>query len=120
MRKFVGIVQKGKQFARRLGFPTANIPFSEEGVVEGIYGGLTRVLRPDSMSSSSQWCSLIYIKDNLLESYLLDTSIDLYDQEIEVELTQFIRPPAPYTTFENMRDQIKKDLICLGRVITQK
>lgn len=113
MKKFVGVVQRGKKLARQLGYPTANIPFSEEGVIEGIYGGLTRVLSTDSKPSSSQWCSLIYIKDKLLESYLLDTTIDLYDQEIEVELTQFIRPPVPYTTLENMRDQIQKDLTCL-------
>lgn len=110
MKIVTGVVHQGKKLARQLGFPTANI-FCPEGVEEGIYEGLTRILTTDSGVSSSQRLSLVYVKDQLLESHILHTTMDLYGQAIEVQLVKFIRSPIPYTTSEAMHLQIQKDLM---------
>ena len=104
-----GIVQHGKKEARKMGFPTANIVCSEEfqsQLKEGIYGAMTQIpsLGPSTLAS------IAYVKDSLLEVHLLDSHLDLYDQHIMVNLTQFIRPPVSFTTLDAMRSQIERDI----------
>ncbi len=108
MEPITGIVQRGKKLARTLGFPTANIPCTVD-LPEGVYAANTVI----SSEPQKEWASLAYIKDDVLEVFLIDANIDLYDREITVVLTKFVRAPVPYTTAEAMRDQIQKDLLGL-------
>ncbi len=106
MESIKGVVQRGKKLARTLGFPTANILCAKE-LPEGVYAAITVI----SPNSQKEWPSLAYIKDGILEVYLLGFDKDLYDVEITVKLRRFIRPPVPYTTAEAMIEQIKQDLL---------
>ncbi len=106
METITGVVQRGKQLGRTLGFPTANITCSLD-LAEGVYAATTVI----SIDPQKEWPSLVYIKDGILEDHLIDAEIDLYDTEIAVTLIRFIRSPVPYTTAEAMRRQIQKDLL---------
>jgi riboflavin kinase/FMN adenylyltransferase len=70
-----GKVVYGKQLARTMGFPTANILYCSD--MSGIYSGLL-----DSRKA------ILYIHDNVLEAHVLDWSGDLYDKEVEVHIGQ--------------------------------
>ena len=45
----------------------------------------------------------------LLEPYFFDFSGDLYDQRIEVELIEFLRPEAKFNGLEALSAQMVKD-----------
>lgn len=105
-QSITGIVIHGKKEARQLGFPTANIrcpPELRHQIPEGIYGSLCWIL-------DQHHSSISYVRDGLIEVHLINKDMDLYGQQITVDLTRFIRGPIPYTTAEDMRLQIKKDI----------
>lgn len=82
---------------RRLGFPTANI-YIGNAVKEGVYAA--RALGRDAMAN---------VKDGLLEVHIFDFEGDLYGQELDVELTKFIRPERTFATTEELRRAIEND-----------
>jgi riboflavin kinase/FMN adenylyltransferase len=45
----------------------------------------------------------------LLETWILDWSGDLYDQEINVALVAFIRPEASFDSLETLGAQVRAD-----------
>ncbi len=105
MKIITGVVQEGKKMARTLGFPTANIA-CPLGLNEGVYAAITQL-----STDSKKWRSLAYLKDGILEVYLIDADLDLYGSTITVQLTKFIRSPIPFTTAEAMQAQIQQDLL---------
>ena len=83
------MVIRGDQFARVLGFPTANLAISAKdiGLQDGVYAALTII---DKTSYNS--ALIISRKGEKVEVHLLDQEMDLYDKEIAVQYIQFICP----------------------------
>jgi riboflavin kinase/FMN adenylyltransferase len=92
MSIFKGNVIEGSQRAGFLGYPTVNIPLSDESI-SGIYIGEVTAL-------GNKYPAAIFAdgKRKILEAYLLDFSGDLYGKEITIELFEKIRENE---TFEN-------------------
>lgn len=82
--KYKGIVQKGGEYGRRLGFPTANIPF--DASVSGIFAAKVRF-----EGSEHRAAAYANPRNNVLEAHVLDFDGDLYGKEIEIELLEKIR-----------------------------
>ncbi|RIY32814.1 riboflavin biosynthesis protein RibF [Psittacicella hinzii] len=112
---FTGIVEKGKQLARTLDTPTANIPINRilsplHGTyvclvkLEGdnkIYDGVCNVgFKPTVNSDEKQW---------LVEVHLFDFTGDLYGKEVKVTPTQFIRAEKKFSSVDELKAQIAKD-----------
>ena len=107
-----GVVRRGQQLGRKLGFPTANV-FMEDYVVPklGVYATRTRL--PDGRLVPG----VANIGNNpttgevetRLEVWLFDFDEDLYGQIIETSLIGFLRPEEKFTTIEAMVDQIRRD-----------
>ncbi len=107
-----GRVQHGDKVGREIGFPTANIDMGNYlRPAYGIYavrGHLSdgRVL--DGAANLGIRPSFNPPKE-LLEPYFFDFSGNLYDQMIEVELIEYLRPEAKFDSLDALITQMAAD-----------
>jgi riboflavin kinase/FMN adenylyltransferase len=109
-----GMVVRGAGRGAGLGFPTANLAEIEVAIpADGVYAG--RAL----LAGRSQICqAAIHIGPNAtfhewnksIEAHILDFNTSIYDQIIELELIERIRPSVGFTTVEALLDQIHDDV----------
>ena len=108
-----GMVVKGRQLGRTLGFPTANVALADYVVPRlGVYATRTRL--PDGR----QFAGVANIGVNptiegeiapRLEVWLFDFDEDIYDQVIETDLVAFLRDEAKFEGLEAMTVQVMAD-----------
>jgi riboflavin kinase/FMN adenylyltransferase len=110
-----GVVRRGDQRGRDLGFPTANVPVDESYAVppDGVYAG--RVVRADG----ERLPAAISVGTNptfdgaerRVESYVLDrTDLDLYDESIRVEFVERLRGMVKYEGIDALVAQMHDDV----------
>lgn len=110
-----GVVIKGEQRGRELGFPTANVPADADVAVpaDGVYAGW--VIR----SSGDRLPAAISVGTNptfdgverRIESYVLDrTDLDLYGELIGVEFVDWLRGQVRFTGVEDLIATMEKDI----------
>ncbi len=107
-----GVVRRGQQLGRQLGFPTANV-FMADYVVPrlGVYA--TRTTLPDgrvipgvaNIGNNPTTGEV----DTRLEVWLFDFDEDLYGQVIETQLIAFLRPEEHFASIDDMVEQIWRD-----------
>lgn len=107
-----GVVRRGQQLGRTLGFPTANV-FMADYVAprKGVYATRTRL--PDGRVVPG----VANIGNNpttgevetRLEVWLFDFDEDLYGQVIETQLIAFLRPEEKFGSIDAMVEQIRVD-----------
>lgn len=115
-----GRVLVGDKIGRKLGFPTANLEVT--GLVlppNGVYAAATNVsghfyrvalnigTRPTLTSSQPEL---------RVEAYLLDYAGELYDVELEVEITAKLREEKRFGSLEELRRQIDQDVAAVRLV----
>ncbi len=106
-----GIVEKGDQRGRELGFPTANISLDDLHLPKfGIYAVFFDVLSGPHKGVYRGAASLgirptFGINKPNLETFLFDFSGDLYDASVSVALVAYQRPEEK---FDNLEDLIKQ------------
>lgn len=108
-----GVVQHGRQLGRRIGMPTLNlIPESVKLLPpRGVY--CTR-----TFFDGTPYCSITNIGSKPtvdgsfvgVETYLYDFAEDLYGKEITVELLSFRRPERKFSSVEELKAQMEKDI----------
>ena len=109
-----GIVQKGRQVGKKIGFPTCNIEIKDYVLAKpGVYA--VRVLRKNSTKYLKGIANLGYRptfnqKKILLEVHLFNFSGNLYNKLLSVEFLKFIRKEKKFKNVNQLRAQIKKDL----------
>jgi len=119
-----GVVVRGDQRGRQLGFPTANVPAGDPeeqpGMVpaDGVYAGWLRRL-----DSGERYPAAISVgtnptfdghRERRVESYALGPDdLDLYDVEVEVEFVEWLRGMVRFDSVEQLVAQMKGDV---GRV----
>ncbi|MCX8112630.1 MAG: riboflavin biosynthesis protein RibF [Bacteroidia bacterium] len=110
-----GTVRAGRQEARRLGVPTANIPYPAEKIrlPPGIYIGWTQIAPAVSLPITKGLPSLIYLPPvGDLEIHLLGEKQDesLYGVDLAVGIIQFIRPHKEFDSSYALLQQIHEDV----------
>ena len=109
-----GIVQKGRQVGKKIGFPTCNIDIKDYILAKpGVYA--VRVLRKNNLKTLKGIANLGYRptfnqKKILLEVHLFNFSGNLYNKYLSVEFFKFIRKEKKFKNINNLRSQIKLDL----------
>jgi riboflavin kinase/FMN adenylyltransferase len=107
-----GVVQKGRQLGRQLGFPTANVPLGDYVTpMFGVYATRTR------LSDGREIAGVANIGVNpttgevapRLEVWLFDFDEDIYGETIETDLVAFLRPEEKFDSIETMVEQIWVD-----------
>ena len=112
-----GIVVKGDQRGRDLGFPTANLPATSERAIppDGVYAGwLTRRDTDEtfpaaiSVGTNPTFDGVI---GRRVESYVLDrTDLDLYGVEVEVAFAEHLRGMVAFESIEALVKQMHADV----------
>ncbi|PCJ75152.1 MAG: bifunctional riboflavin kinase/FMN adenylyltransferase [Rhodobacteraceae bacterium] len=106
-----GIVEKGDQRGRELGFPTANISLDDLHLPKfGVYAVFFDVLSGPHKGVYRGAASLgirptFGINKPNLETFLFDFSGDIYDASVSVALVAYQRPEEK---FDNLEDLIKQ------------
>jgi FAD synthase len=92
-----GVVMRGKQLGKGLGFPTANIAL-DSADASGTYAGVVVI-------AGTEWPAAVYAdqEKNLLEAHILGFDGDLYGQEIEVRLLEKLAEPRRFDNPEELR-----------------
>ena len=109
-----GIVQKGRQVGKKIGFPTCNIDIKDYVLAKpGVYA--VKVLRPNNRKYLRGIANLGYRptfnqKKILLEVHLFNYSGNLYNKHLSVEFLKFIRKEKKFKNVNQLKSQIKKDL----------
>lgn len=114
-----GTVRKHRGRGTTLGFPTANIML-EQPIKQGVYAGYTKV-------QNSWFDSAIFVgqpdMDTTLpvqvESHLLNYHGQLNEQEISVELVEYIRSPQRYETDEQLVKAISSDIKAITQCLAE-
>lgn len=107
-----GVVRRGQQLGRQLGFPTANVEIVDYVVPKlGVYATRTRL--PDGREvpgvANLGNNPTTGIVETRLETWLFDFDEDLYGQVIETDLIAFLRPELKFDSLELMVEQIRRD-----------
>ena len=110
-----GKVQRGKKLGKKIGFPTANIDIKDYVLAcPGVYA--VRVKNKNSLKIIKGIANLGYRptfneKKILLEVHLFNFSGNLYNKDLTVEFLKFIRKEKKFKNVEQLRNQIKTDLL---------
>jgi riboflavin kinase/FMN adenylyltransferase len=107
-----GVVVRGRERGRTIGFPTANIECETECVApdgvyatrvvldDGAYGSITNIgMRPTFAEAARS-----------IEAHIFDFNRDIYGRAIKLELIERIRPERKFEGIEALKSQIALDL----------
>jgi riboflavin kinase/FMN adenylyltransferase len=107
-----GTVERGIGLGRRLGYPTANVSYSQRKLLpqEGVYACWVEV-------AGQSKCGMMFIGQNhfnpaqkmSVEANIFDFDQDIYDHEIIVYPSRYIRANRKYETTDALVAQIEKD-----------
>jgi riboflavin kinase/FMN adenylyltransferase len=112
-----GVVVRGDQRGRELGYPTANVPTDAltTAPADGVYAGWLR--RPDT---GERYPAAISVgtnptfdgeRERRVESYVLDrTDLELYGVEVEVSFVQRLRGMTAFDSVESLVTQMAADV----------
>ncbi|RYE03019.1 MAG: bifunctional riboflavin kinase/FAD synthetase [Sphingomonadales bacterium] len=107
-----GVVEKGAQLGRTLGYPTANMRLANYlRPAYGIYavrGRLADGRLLDGVANLGIRPSF-EPPEELLESFFFDFAGDLYGQTIEVQLIEYLRPEAKFDDLATLKAQMDLD-----------
>jgi len=109
-----GVVKKGRQVGKKIGFPTCNIDIKDYVLAKpGVYA--VRVLRKNNFKILKGIANLGYRptfnqRKILLEVHLFNFSGNLYNKHLSVEFLKFIRKEKKFKNINKLKSQIKLDL----------
>ena len=109
-----GIVQKGRQQGKKIGFPTCNIDIQDYIIAKpGVYA--VRVYQKNKRGYLKAIANLGYRptfnqKKILLEVHIFNFSGNLYNKYLSVEFIKFIRKEKKFKNVSYLKKQIKSDL----------
>jgi riboflavin kinase / FMN adenylyltransferase len=109
-----GIVQKGRQQGKKIGFPTCNIDIQDYVIaMPGVYA--VKVYQKKSNKPLKAIANLGYRptfnqKKILLEVHIFNFSGNLYNKYLSVEFIKFIRKEKKFNNVSQLKKQIQSDL----------
>ena len=108
-----GIVVKGNQLGRTIGFPTANIEVSENYKLipkNGVYV-VSAIVNNQTIFGMMNIGIKPTVGENVptIEVHLLDFSEDIYGQEIQVNVIERLRDEQKFESFEALKSQLEID-----------
>tara|TARA_B100000427_G_scaffold180252_1_gene149896 strand:+ start:45 stop:974 length:930 start_codon:yes stop_codon:yes gene_type:complete len=111
----IGKVEKGRKLGKKIGFPTCNLDIKEYVLATpGVYA--VKAARQNSNTWIKGIANLGYRptfnqKKLLLEVHLFNFSGNLYNKYLTVEFLKFIRKEKKFKNVEQLKKQIKSDLL---------
>lgn len=120
-----GIVVRGRQIGREMGYPTANLKvedknkiipgngvYAVKGIIEGlIYDGMLNIGHNPTIAEGLQ---------QTIEVHFFDLSEDLYDREITLEFISRIRDEQKFEDLVALKGQLDMDKESAKAILTEK
>jgi riboflavin kinase / FMN adenylyltransferase len=108
-----GKVVKGKQLGRTIGFPTANIHIEEDYKLlpkKGVYI-VKSVINNKTIFGMMNIGNRPTLDGNTItiEVHFLNFDLDIYNENIVVEILDFIRDENKFDSLDSLKNQIEKD-----------
>ena len=111
---FTGIVQKGKQLGRTIGFPTANIKIPENYKLipkNGVYIVKSNFQNETKFGVMNIGTNPTVEGKNLsIEVYYLNHNSNLYGQKIKVSILAYVRDEKKFESVALLQQQLEKDV----------
>jgi len=110
-----GIVTKGQQLGRKIGYPTANIKVESPHKLIPAYGVYAVTVRLDNDHLHN---GMLYIgtkptlkgsEEEVIEVNIFDFSQDIYGKDIRVYLHAYVRDDIKFNSIEELTSQLAKD-----------
>tara|TARA_B100001142_G_scaffold314338_1_gene351757 strand:- start:287 stop:1219 length:933 start_codon:yes stop_codon:yes gene_type:complete len=115
-----GKVQKGKQLGKKIGFPTANIDIKDYVLAcPGVYAVKAKMISNSKIIkgiANLGYRPTFKEKKILLEVHLFNFSGNLYNKDLTVKFIRFIRKEKKFKNVEQLRKQIKIDLLIAKKI----
>ena len=109
-----GIVVKGNQLGRTIGFPTVNVTAQEDKLLppNGVYKTEVTLGKRVYEAITNVGCkpTVTDSKQIFIESYLYQFSENIYGEEIKVHFLEFMRKEQKFNTIEELKIQLQKDM----------
>ena len=109
-----GIVVRGKQLGRKIGFPTMNLDYNKDFVLPrgGVYYSILEHNNRKYKGITNIGYNPTVENDKLsLETHILDFDEDLYDETIKINFIKRIRDEKKFNSLVELSEQLKKDKI---------
>ncbi len=118
-----GVVERGDQRGRTIGFPTANVPlgalvrprlgvYAIQARIDGrgeVYGGVANIGSRPTFDG----------EDVRLEAHLFDFDADIYGLHVDVAPRAFVRPEQKFSGLDALKDQIARDAASARAALAQ-
>lgn len=118
-----GVVSRGDQRGRTLGFPTANVSVPGEILLpaDGIYAGWFEradgSVHETALSLGRRPTFYQQAHASLLECFLLDFEGDLYDEHVKVRFTDRLRGEKRFNSVDALVEQMQSDVVATRRAL---
>ncbi len=119
--KLSGIVVKGKQLGRTIGFPTANIKCNDSDKLipaDGVYA--VHVKYKDSILKGMLNIGFRPTVEGLertTEVHILSFDKDIYGEDLEVQFVQFVRPEQKFDGIAKLKEQLELDKKTISEIL---
>lgn len=116
----IGKVEQGKQLGRTLGLPTANIIPEDTKLLppKGVYKTVVNVAgkRFNAITNIGVNPTVESGTQIKVETHILDYKEYIYNEIVQVEFYDFVRPERAFESVEELKAQIERDIeVCRGR-----
>ncbi|MGN6162917.1 MAG: bifunctional riboflavin kinase/FAD synthetase [Flavisolibacter sp.] len=110
---FEGIVVQGDKLGRQLGYPTANLEYTDKEKIHlghGVYAVYVEIngIRKKGMLSIGNRPTLLHSNEKI-EVNIFDWNEEIYGQTIRVIVKKFLRPQEKYGSLEELIQQLHMD-----------
>lgn len=111
-----GIIQKGDQRGRELGYPTANVPLND--AIHPAYGVYATWVKIQDDGTDAPWLPaatnigirpMFELQVGQIEAYIFDFDRDIYDKTLCVKPVKRIRGEAKFDSLDDLIAQIDND-----------
>ena len=108
-----GVVQRGRQLGKKIGFPTCNIDLSDYIIAKpGVYAvsvNINGINKNLNGIANLGYRPTFNQKKILLEVNIFNFTRNLYNKKLTVEFKKFIRSEKKFRGVDQLRNQINKD-----------
>ncbi|MBR4078763.1 MAG: bifunctional riboflavin kinase/FAD synthetase [Christensenellaceae bacterium] len=108
-----GSVTHGKRLGNTIGFPTANIPFSENKITPkfGVYATKVIIDGVEYPAMTNVGVRPTVEKTDMpnSETYIIGYDGDLYGKHLKIDFLDYIREEKRFSGVEELQNQLKKD-----------
>lgn len=112
-----GLVVHGDALGRDLGYPTVNLSLQSNKLIpaDGVYAGSTIIdgIRYKAAISIGTRPTVTSSSERVVEAFLLDYSGDLYEKNVLLEFTKYLREQIKFDSMEALRHKISLDVAAI-------